>query len=78
MNEGPSAKAKAAGLAIPTYIIAQGLQGMSGIGILDQRLGPDLSECWPCLNGRIHAREKRSLKLTASPLGKTTSRKNVA
>lgn len=26
------------GLAIPTYIVAQGLQGMSGIGILDQSL----------------------------------------
>eukprot|EP00437_Effrenium_voratum_P027236 CAMPEP_0181399434 /NCGR_PEP_ID=MMETSP1110-20121109/1592_1 /TAXON_ID=174948 /ORGANISM="Symbiodinium sp., Strain CCMP421" /LENGTH=614 /DNA_ID=CAMNT_0023521491 /DNA_START=35 /DNA_END=1877 /DNA_ORIENTATION=+ len=32
-----------AGLAIPTYIIAQGLQGMSGIGILDQIVTGDVA-----------------------------------
>eukprot|EP00434_Breviolum_minutum_P032281 symbB.v1.2.028545.t1/scaffold3031.1/size66479/2 len=31
------------GLAIPTYIIAQGLQGMSGIGILDQIVTGDVA-----------------------------------
>lgn len=31
------------GLAIPTYILAQGLQGMSGIGILDQIVTGDVA-----------------------------------
>ncbi|CAK9028380.1 unnamed protein product [Durusdinium trenchii] len=31
------------GLAIPTYIVAQGLQGMSGIGILDQIVTGDVA-----------------------------------